>query len=309
MLLNYKFFLLFSISAFGQNHTISQYEKADVSHKGRNYAERLKIDNKKSVLLKIEENSFLVFNENDGVYRYYLTPDALILKNKIADSESAKCLRYLDTLKSINPSVLNVTERKTNGIDSVESIHIEDGATYNLELFKNDVTVYYSTYSPEAYIEHRFPFYKERLKLLNAYNYFTSLLKYPQKKNYSPNQNRTDSLYIIFDYKMIDGIGKSWVKKPNNDEIFSVWNTENDSIVFIKENAIQGQNSYVSRRFLKKRKSEKVINIDDLIKLNIMEYRKLMENNFIFLIHEKAISKKIKLNRIEDMYYSERPQD
>ena len=175
-------FLLLSISAFGQNHTISQYEKADVSHKGRNYAERLKIDNNKSVLLKIEENSFLVFNENDGVYRYYLTPDALILKNKIADSESVKCLRYLDTLKSINPSVLNVTERKTNGIDSVESIHIEDGATYNLELFKNDVTVYYSTYSPEAYIEHRFPFYKERLKLLNAYNYFTSLLKYPQKK-------------------------------------------------------------------------------------------------------------------------------
>ena len=120
---------------------------------------------------------------------------------------------------------------------------------------------------------------------------------------------RTDSLYIIFDYKMIDGIGKSWIKKPNNDEIFSVWNTENDTIVFMKENAIQAQNPYVSRRFFKKRNPKKVININDLIKLRVLDYLELTENNFIFLINEREISKKIKLNRIEDMYYSERPQD
>jgi hypothetical protein len=71
-----------------------------------------------------------------------------------------------------------------------------------------------------------------------------------------PSQ-RTDSLYIIFDFKMTDGIGKSWVKKPNNDEVFSVWNTERDTIVFIKENAIQAQNPYVSKRFLKKQKNNK----------------------------------------------------
>jgi hypothetical protein len=120
---------------------------------------------------------------------------------------------------------------------------------------------------------------------------------------------RTDSLYIIFDFKMTDGIGKSWVKKPNNDEVFSVWNMERDTIVFIKENAIQAQNPYVSKRFLKKRKNKKIINIDDLIKLRVFDYLKLIENNFIFLINEKEISKKIKLNRIEDMYYSERPQE
>lgn len=68
---------------------------------------------------------------------------------------------------------------------------------------------------------------------------------------------RTDSLYIIFDFKITDGIGKSWVKKPNNDEVFSVWNTERDTIVFIKENAIQAQNPYVSKRFLKKQKNNK----------------------------------------------------
>lgn len=120
---------------------------------------------------------------------------------------------------------------------------------------------------------------------------------------------RTDSLYIIFDFKMTDGIGKSWIKRPNNDEVFSVWNTEKDSIVFIKENAIQVKDPYVSKRFFKKRNPKKIINIDDLIKLNIMEYRKLMEKNFIFLINEKAISKKIKLNRIEDRSYYERPQE
>lgn len=126
---------------------------------------------------------------------------------------------------------------------------------------------------------------------------------------FAQTPQRTDSLYIIFDFKMTDGIGKSWIKKPNNDEVFSVWNSQKDSIVFRKENSIQAKDPYVSKRFFKKRNPKKIINIDDLIKLNIIEYRKLMEKNFIFLINEKAISKKIKLNRIEDRSYYERPQE
>jgi hypothetical protein len=309
MLLKYKIFLflLITIRALGQDNIISKYEKADLNYKGRIYSERLEIDTNKSLLLKIEENSFLVFNEKNDVYSYYVTPSNTILKNKMNRNESIKCLQYLDSLKSINPSNLNVTETKADKPDSVESISVEDGITYSLEFFKNNITIQYHTYSPEVYIEHKFPFYKERQKLLNAFNYYKSIFKYSRKDNLG--LKRTDSLYIIFDFKMTDGIGKSWVKKPNNDEVFSVWNTERDTIVFIKENAIQAQNPYVSKRFLKKRKNKKIINIDDLIKLRVFDYLKLIENNFIFLINEKEISKKIKLNRIEDMYYSERPQE
>lgn len=130
--------------------------------------------------------------------------------------------------------------------------------------------------------------------------------------NYCLAQNttiRTDSLYIIFDFKMTDGIGKSWVKKPNNDEVFSVWNTEKDSIVLIKENAIQAQNPYVSKRFLRKQKNKKIIRIDDLIKLRVLDFLKLTETHFVFVINEKILHKKIKLNRIEHMTYYERPQE
>lgn len=65
MLLKYKIFLflLITIRALGQDNIISKYEKADLNYKGRIYSERLEIDNNKSLLLKIEENSFLVFNE------------------------------------------------------------------------------------------------------------------------------------------------------------------------------------------------------------------------------------------------------
>ncbi|MBL7868954.1 MAG: hypothetical protein JNM71_13145 [Flavobacterium lindanitolerans] len=257
MLLKYKIFLflLITIRALGQDNIISKYEKADLNYKGRIYSERLEIDNNKSLLLKIEENSFLVFNEKNDVYSYYVTPSNTILKNKMNRNESIKCLQYLDSLKSINPSNLNVTETKADKPDSLESISVEDGITYSLEFFKNNITIQYHTYSPEVYIEHKFPFYKERQKLLNAFNYYKSIFKYSRKDNLG--LKRTDSLYIIFDFKMTDGIGKSWVKKPNNDEVFSVWNTEKDSIVLIKENAIQAQNPYVSKRFLKKQKNNK----------------------------------------------------
>ncbi|KQS47584.1 hypothetical protein ASG38_09075 [Flavobacterium sp. Leaf359] len=124
----------------------------------------------------------------------------------------------------------------------------------------------------------------------------------------TPSQ-RTDSLYIIFDFKMTDGIGKSWVKKPNNDEVFSVWNTEKDSIILIKEIAIQAHNPYVSKRFLKKQKNKKIIHIDDLIKLRVLDFLKLTETHFVFVINEKTLHKKIKLNRIEHMTYYEKPQE
>ncbi len=124
----------------------------------------------------------------------------------------------------------------------------------------------------------------------------------------TPSQ-RTDSLYIIFDFKMTDRIGKSWVKKLNNDEVFSVWNTEKDSIVLIKENTIQAQNPYVSKRFLKKQKNKKIIHIDDLIKLRVLDFLKLTETHFVFVINEKNLHRKVKLNRIEHMTYYERPQE
>lgn len=308
MLFKYRIPLLLfiSISSFGQNDIISKYEKADVNYKGRVYSERLEIDNNRLLLLKVEENCFLVFNEKNDVYSYYVTPSNTILKNKMTKNESIKCLQYLDSLKSINPSNLNVTETKADKPDSVESISVEDGITYSLELFKKDVTVQYQTYSPEVYIEHKFPFYKERQKLLNAFNYFKSISKHPKN---NVNSKVIDSLYIIFDFKMTDGIGKSWVKKPNNDEFFSVWNTKKDSIILIKKNAIQAQNPYVSRRFFKKRNPKKIINIDDLIKLRMVDFIKLAETNFVFIINEKRMSKKIKLNRVEELIYHERPQE
>ncbi len=176
-ILNYMFFLLFSISSFGQSPVISQYEKADIEYKGNHYSEILGVNKNETVIIKIDTNRFIVFSENNGIYRYQTADNKILTKHKILNKEAIKCFQYLDSLKSINPSNLNITEKKVIGQDVAESIKVEDGSFYNIELFKKDITIQYISYSPEIYIEHKFPFYRERLKLLNDYKYYISLFK------------------------------------------------------------------------------------------------------------------------------------
>ena len=174
-----KIILLFfiSFSSFAQQSVISKYERSDVDYEGAHYAKLLNIDNKNNLIIKVESEKFIVY-EDSAVYRFYIDWDKSINKKKLSASETLMCYKHLDSLKTINPYNLNVTRQtKTDSPSGAEFIDVQDGFSYRLSLFKNDLTVNYETYSPEIYIEEKFPFYKEREKLLNAYNYFASLFK------------------------------------------------------------------------------------------------------------------------------------
>lgn len=171
------FLFLFSFSLFAQQPTLSKYERADVNYEGQQYAKLLNIDNKNQLILKIRQQEFIVFKDST-VYRFYIDWDKSINKKKLSASETLLCLNHLETLKSINPYNLNVTKQvKTDSLDAIEYIDVQDGISYKLCLFKNNVTVSYETYSPEIYIEQKFPFYKEREKLSTVYKYFNSLFE------------------------------------------------------------------------------------------------------------------------------------
>lgn len=170
-------FLLFFFVSYGQESTFSKYAKADLDYKGRSYAELLQIENKDVLLLKINEKKFIVFEDNI-VYRVYVDFDKEVEKKKILGDEALKSFQYLDSLKAINPQNLNVTTlNRTDGLNAVESMEIQDGIDYELSLFKNDVMITYLTYAPQGYIEEKFPFYEQRKKLLNSFIYFNSLFK------------------------------------------------------------------------------------------------------------------------------------
>lgn len=46
------------------------------------------------------------------------------------------------------------------------NIIVQDGATFEVELFENDCRIHYSTYSPHIYIENGYPHFQERKNLL-----------------------------------------------------------------------------------------------------------------------------------------------
>ncbi len=174
------FFLLsfyFSLGLFAQQSILSKYERADINYEGQQYAKLLNIDNKNQLILKLEQEEFIVY-EDSAVYRFYIDWDKSLNKKKLSASETLMCYKHLDSLKTINPYNLNVTKQmKMDSLDAIEYTDVQDGISYKLCLFRNDVTVKYETYSPEIYIEQKFPFYKEREKLLNAYKYFNSLFE------------------------------------------------------------------------------------------------------------------------------------
>lgn len=171
------FFLFFLVASYGQQSTFSKYAKADLDYIGQAYLKSLQIENENAVLLNISEKKFVVFKDST-VYRFYIDWDKSINKKKLSASETLLCLNHLEILKSINPYNLNVTKQvKTDSLDAIEYIDAQDGISYKLCLFKNNLTVSYETYSPEIYIEEKFPFYKEREKLLNVYKYFDSLFE------------------------------------------------------------------------------------------------------------------------------------
>lgn len=181
-------FTLFSTSvSLCQNHIISYYEKYDLDNKGQNYSEALKLDDKNSLILKLN-NLFIIYKTNGEILRIsrgYLN-DKKLYVNKIDELQKSLYKNILDTLKSINPSNLQKTKK-----EELE-ITINDGTEYSIELLKDNYLVDYVTYSPEVYIKEKFPFYKERIKFLKIIEKINNLF-YDQEY---VNINNRDKLYI-----------------------------------------------------------------------------------------------------------------
>lgn len=207
-------FLLFFVTSYCQESIFSKYAKTDLDYDRRTYLKLLQIENKDALLLKIEKKRFITFEESVA-YRFYIDWDKSINKKKLSASETLLCFNYLETLKSINPYNLSVTKQvKIDSLNAIEYTDVQDETPYRLNIFKNNLTVGYETYSPQFYIEQKFPFYKEREKLLKAYKYFDSLFEEAEAtkncgviheilnsqkflENFKVNQRRVSDIYLL----------------------------------------------------------------------------------------------------------------
>lgn len=185
------FFLLNFVDVNSQDFVISRYEKADVKSRGLFFAEKLSVNKETALILKLEDYKFIVFDENDKIYGFELSSEYDIeYKFEIPKESISNCILHLDSLKTINPSTLNYTEKKDSEGRVVEGVKVEDGLTYKLKLFKQGITIEYISYSPEIYIEQQFPFYRERLKLLGAYKYYRAFFNKREEREFLSEDNK-----------------------------------------------------------------------------------------------------------------------
>lgn len=117
------------------------------------------------------------------------------------------------------------------------------------------------------------------------------------------SRNIKDTIFVIFDYKSMPNLGMSRSYNLDKKEVFSVWNKENDSVIFIGKENVQFKRAYL------KKKKEKTFLISKLIASGVFNYLRLVENKIIFIIDSDAASRKVKMIKIDEAIFSERPQE
>lgn len=259
------FFLLNFVDVNSQDFVISRYEKADIKNRGPFFAEKLSANREKALILKLEDYKFIVFDENDKIYGFELSSEYDIEnKFEIPKESISNCMLHLDSLKTINPSALNYTEKKDSVGRVVEGVKVEDGLTYKLELFKQGITIEYISYSPEIYIEQQFPFYRERLKLLGAYNCYRAFFNKREEREFVSEDNK---FYRYFEKltctKLNYGIIDAELYRIADGRI--IFKEEYDKSKMFKVTLNDGKFFYVSKRLkkdiLKVLKKEKCVGI------------------------------------------------
>lgn len=250
ILLSY-FFLLNFIVVNAQNFVISRYEKGDIKYQGEFFAEKLKVDAKTALIFKLEDYKFIVFDENDNIYGYQLSSKYDIeYKFQIRKESYDNCMLHMDSLISINPSTLNYIEKKDSEGRVTEGVKVEDGLIYKLELFKQGITIGYVSYSPEIYIEQKFPFYRERLKLLNAYKYFRDFFdKNEESKFVSENRKLYKYYEPLNCIKLNYGILDAELYEITEGRVFFKENYDKSKMY--KITVANGKSYFVSKRVKK----------------------------------------------------------
>lgn len=230
---------------FGQAFSLSKFEICDNDNTYQKIILNFQNQNEESIILKLNKQDYLTIG-NDIYSHYIVDSENLIVRSsKLSKEQDSLCRLLIDKLLSINPNFLNIITNENN-----ETISVEDGTTYQIELYKKRCKVSYNTYSPNVYIDNKYPHFEERKKLLDVYN---GLKPFFYNKEYEELKN-ADSIYLI--HNMSD--------KIKNLKIIKIPNNGNDTYVFSFTNGnrlnLRVDNSVTT---LKKRPlSNSVIKID-----------------------------------------------
>ena len=233
-MMKYIICLIYTTTSFvySQQYYFSRYEKYDYEKRNINYYTKFG-ESENSLLLKINDNKFIVYKNNLEIYKLsigYLS-GLVIKKEKIDNLKLIEYNALLDSLHKLDPFKLNET---TNSITN-HTLEIQDAPNYNLQLIKSNYFIDYISYAPQDYIEFKASFYEERIKFLTVFKKANDLFNESNEEYLKIK--RSDTLYF-------ESPAKELIKKLNIVEVNTNYSNsynfnlqKKDIIVLDKKNA------------------------------------------------------------------------
>ena len=188
-------FLTLVGKSFSQDFKIPKIEWEGKTETENNFVELLKLKDKSSLIIKIGyssywtkgQNSEFIVYLNDGKVKRYVVyqPNSTELKTKIKRKKIKKkeYKYYWNHLNDIiegnkyiiDKSKLNITEKKGDEEGTMITMSVSDGANYSFWICQGNNYLACGSYSPESFIDGKFPSWKERQKLVNLMEGFENL--------------------------------------------------------------------------------------------------------------------------------------
>lgn len=280
MKLIHTIFSIFFISTiFAQKSTFSDYKICGMSHS--QIILQLQDMQRSATILKIDNQNYLSIEDSVFLYSVAESENLIYYTEKLSEIKSLKAKQLLNKLKTINPNLLNIVEK---GNDS--KIVVQDGATFEVELFEGDCKIVYSSYSPDVYIKNEYPHFKERVKLLEVYEGLHSVFY-----NKEFNQLKSaDTIYVVYDKsEKIKNLSVKQIKNRNL-ETYSFLFTDGKNLILRK---------FIDKKITVNKKSLLDKNIVDLNIVNKYRFKAmvdiLFEKKAIYFINKNELCKKNKI--------------
>ncbi|WP_179320522.1 hypothetical protein [Winogradskyella helgolandensis] len=188
-------FLTLVGKSFSQDFEIPKIEWEGITETENNFVELLKLKDKSSLIIKIGyssywtkgQNSEFIVYLNDGKVKRYVVYQSnstklktKIKRKKIKKKEYKYYWNHLNDIIEgnkyvIDKSKLNITEKKGEEEGTMITMSVSDGANYSFRICQGNNYLAYGSYSPESFIDGKFPGWKERQKLVDLMNGFEKL--------------------------------------------------------------------------------------------------------------------------------------
>jgi hypothetical protein len=283
---------LLPIFGLSQNYLISKYEKLDFDNKFDEYYKMFEIESKDNLILKIDLHKYVVVNENEGFKISVIESENLIInKQKLTSGELKYSNKMLDSLKKINPFKFNVAKKE----DGTEMI-VSDCNEIQIEAYKGNCKMIFNSYCPQDYIKEKFPYFEERLLLLNTYNYFHSLF---YDKDLEKIKN-ADTIYLDFNLRNVV-LDKLQFEKTSSKNLNHFKFKFSDKSKLIFNSLIKDESDFeVDKKDFNQKENIVTISINTINKYRHDIIRRVLsDKKYVYLIRNKSVfSRKIKFKRI-----------